>query len=155
SDVAKVSAGIPLAWEAQGIDARRRQPKLVLIGAVTALHTQLIDPITSEVDNSFWIGRIDAGVQYAYRPGITYSLRYELMVQSSGEDSFGDPVPGFYRNTIFFTFKLRYPADVPVTVPRNRQKGVRSDRRDLIPLGAEPVIPELDAESSGSDEDLR
>ncbi|HEY4057193.1 MAG TPA: hypothetical protein VGM39_11325 [Kofleriaceae bacterium] len=150
SDVAQVTAAIPLKYHGE---LHRRQPKLVAIGNATAMRTQLIDPVDSSVDNSFWIGRLDVGLQYQYSPGIQYALRYEFMIQSHGTDSFGDDVPGFYRNTVFFTFKGRFPQDVAVDVPKRRENAVRSDRKDLMPMGAEPVIPDLTAEPS--DDDIR
>jgi hypothetical protein len=36
---------------------------------------------------------------------------------------------------------LRYPDEMAVTMPR-RTQSLRSDRNDLSPLGAEPVVPE-------------
>jgi hypothetical protein len=49
--------------------------------------------------------------------------------------------PSFWRNTIYFTFSLRYPEEMAATMPR-RQQSLRSDRNDLTPLGGEPVVPE-------------
>jgi hypothetical protein len=49
--------------------------------------------------------------------------------------------PSYHRDTLFFTFSLRWPSDVAVQVPR-RTQSVRSDRKDLAPIGAEPVVPD-------------
>ena len=43
-------------------------------------------------------------------------------------------VPTFWRNTIYFTFSLRYPDESAATMPR-RNQSLRSDRKDLAPLG--------------------
>lgn len=150
SDVATISGAVPLAWRG---DTRRRAPKLVALGSVQAMRTQLIDPVTSEVDNSFGIARLDAGLQYQVRPGFTWTARYEFMLQTSGVDAMGGYVPGFFRNTLFFSFKIRWPEDIAVQVPKRRQSSVRSDRKDLMPLGAEPVIPDL--QDGGGDDDRR
>lgn len=150
SDVAQVAAAVPLSYRGS---TRRRSPKLVVLGSVAAMRTQLIDPVTSEIESSFGVGRVDVGIQYAVRPGWTYAIRYELLLQSSGSDSVGGRVPGFYRNTVFFSFKIRYPEDVAVTVPKRRQNAVRSDRKDLVPLGAEPVIPDL--QDDANDDEAR
>ena len=48
-------------------------------------------------------------------------------------------IPEFIRNTFYFTFALRYPEDILVKVPR-RGQSVRADKKDLAPIGAEPVI---------------
>jgi hypothetical protein len=149
SDVASVSGAVPLSWKG---DSRRRQPKLVALGSVQAMRTQLIDPITSTVDNSFGLLRIDAGIQYQVRPGFTWTARYEFMLQTSGTDSQGMYVPGFFRNTLFFSFKIRWPEDIAVSVPKRRQNAVRSDRKDLMPIGAEPVIPDLQDGGNGDDD---
>ena len=141
SNLATVSGAVPLAW--RGEEPRRRSPKLVALGSVQAMRTQLIDPITSDIDNSFGIFRLDAGVRYQVRQGFTWTARYELMVQTSGVDSMNQPVAGFFRNTLFFSFSIRWPEDVAFAVPKRRQSSVRSDRQDLVPFGAEPVIPDL------------
>ncbi len=151
SNLATVSGAVPLVW--RGEEPRRRAPKLVALGAVQAMRTQLIDPITSDVDNSFGLLRIDAGLQYQVRPGFTWTARYEFMLQTSGRDAMNQYVPGFFRNTLFFSFKIRWPEDVAFAVPKRRQNAVRSDRKDLMPLGAEPVIPDL--QDGGGDDGRR
>jgi len=151
NDIATISGAVPLSWRGE---SRRRSPKLVALGSVQAMRTQLIDPVTSDVDNSFGLARLDAGLQYQVRPGFTWTARYEFMLQTSGKDAMGQYVPGFYRNTLFFSFKIRWPEDVAVSVPKRRQNAVRSDRKDLMPIGAEPVIPDLQDGGNG-DEDRR
>ncbi len=54
-------------------------------------------------------------------------------------------VPAFVRNTLYFTFSLRYPERVAGEVPK-RMKGMRSDRKDMLPAGGESVIPDVLAE---------
>jgi hypothetical protein len=149
SNLATISGAVPLVW--RGEEPRRRAPKLVALGAVQAMRTQLIDPVTSEIGNSFGLLRIDAGLQYQVRPGFTWTARYEFMLQTKGRDAMGDNVPGFFRNTLFFSFKIRWPEDVAVSVPKRRQNSVRSDRKDLMPLGSEPVIPDLQDGGGGDD----
>ena len=149
NDIATISGAVPLSWRGE---SRRRSPKLVALGSVQAMRTQLIDPITSDVDNSFGLARLDAGLQYQVRPGFTWTARYELMLQTSGKDAMGQYVPGFFRNTLFFSFKIRWPEDVAVSVPTRRQNAVRSDRKDLRPIGAEPVIPDLQDGANGDDD---
>jgi hypothetical protein len=113
------------------------------------MRTQLVDPVTSELQSSFGVARLDVGVQYAVRPGLSYTLRYQLMLQSSNRDAMGESIPGFSRNTLFFSFRVRWPEDVAVQVPKRRGNAVRADRDDLSPLGAEPVIPDLLDEGGG------
>ena len=87
---------------------------------------------TSTLQSSFLVGRIDAGLQYAPRPGITYPARYELLVQSADRaPALGMPIPGFLRNTIYLTAAVRFPADVAVRVPKRRTGSIRADRKDL------------------------
>ncbi len=146
SDVAMISAAVPFPWRE---DNRRRAPKLVALGSLAAMRTQLVDPVTSELASSFGVARIDLGIQYAVRPGFSYTVRYELMVQSSNRDDMGTQIPGFFRNTFYFSFKYRWPEELAVQVPKRRGNSVRADRNDLSPLGSEPVIPDLLEEEEG------
>jgi len=146
SDVAMISAAMPIPWHE---DNRRRAPKLVGLGSIAAMRTQLVDPVTSELQSSFGVARIDLGLQYLVRPGFSYTVRYELMVQSSNRDVMGEQIPGFFRNTFYFSFKYRWPEELAVQVPKRRGNAVRADRNDLSPLGAEPVIPDLLEEEEG------
>ncbi len=63
----------------------------------------------------------------------------------------GDPLPGFLRNTIYISAAVRFPSDVAARVPKRRTNSVRADRKDLAPIGVEPVIPDL-TEGAGDGE---
>ncbi len=150
SDIAVVSAAVPLPWRE---DNRRRAPKLIALGSIAAMRTQLVDPVTSDLARSFAVGRVDIGVQYSVRPGFSYTFRYELMIQSSNRDVTTEMiVPGFFRNTFYFSFKYRWPEEVAISVPKRRGQAVRADAGDASPLGAEPVIPDLLEEEEGGGE---
>lgn len=141
NDTAAVAAALPLPWLS---DNRRRQPRLAGVASLGFQRTQLVEEETSNLQSSFYVGLINAGIQYAPNPGVTYSARYELIVQSGDQaPALGAPIPGFYRNTVYFTAAIRFPPDVAVRVPKRRTGSVRSDRKDLQPVGAEPVIPDL------------
>lgn len=140
NDSATVAAAVPLTWFG---DTSRRAPKLVGVGSLGIQRTQLIDSVTSDLQSSIGAGRIDLAAIYAPKPGVTYGLRYELMYQT-GDDRAVMAVQGFFRNTIYFTFSLRYPDQVAVTLPRRRTgNSARADRKDLAPVGSEPVVPDL------------
>ena len=72
------------------------------------------------------------------RHGQTLGLRYEVTYQH-GDEVAEMIIPSFLRNTFYFTYALRWPEDVQVRVPR-RNNSVRADKRDLAPIGAEPVV---------------
>ena len=74
-------------------------------------------------------------------PGQTYGLRYELVYQT-GDEAAQRTAPAFIRNTLYVTFSLRYPARVAGEVPK-RMKGMRSDRKDMLPSGGEQIIPDV------------
>ncbi len=150
SDVIVISAAVPLPWKE---DNRRRAPKLIGLGSVAAMRTQLVDPVTSELQRSFGVGRLDVGIQYSVRPGFSFTFRYELMIQSSNRDVETEMlVPGFFRNTFYFSFKYRWPEDIAIAVPKRRGQPIRADRGDAGALGAEPVIPDLLEEEEGGDD---
>ena len=145
NDTAAIVGAMPLYWLENN---RRAQPRLAAVGSFGIQRTQLIEESTSDLQSSFWVGRIDAGVQYTPRPGFTYSLRYEMMYQTSDRAPPAgpvalDPLPGFLRNTVYLSASVRFPADVAVRVPKRRTNSVRADRKDLAPIGVEPVIPDL------------
>ena len=141
NDTASIAAAVPLYWFE---DSRRAQPKLAGVGSFGLQRTQLIEEQTSNLQSSFIVGRVDAGLQYAPRPGVTYTARYELLYQTADRaPALGMPIPGFVRNTLYLTAAVRFPADVAVRVPKRRTGSVRADRKDLAPVGAEPVIPDL------------
>ncbi|MBA3461345.1 MAG: hypothetical protein H0T46_15385 [Deltaproteobacteria bacterium] len=151
NDTAAVVAAMPLYLKAVD-NNRRAQPKLAGVGSFGLQRTQLIEESTSDLQSSFWIARIDAGIQYAPRPGFTYQLRYEMMYQTADRgQGVVDPLPGFLRNTIYVSASARFPADVAVRVPKRRTNAVRADRKDLAPIGVEPVIPDL-TEGAGDGE---
>ncbi len=142
TDSVTAAAALPLPWFD---DSRRRQPKLVGLGSFGVQRTQLVDPVTSELASSFGAARLDLGVAYTPRPGFTYGLRYEFTYQT-GDDLGVNPLPGFLRNTIYLTFSIRYPDQLAAQVPRRRNNSVRADRKDLAPVGAEPVVPDFGEE---------
>jgi hypothetical protein len=135
---ALASLAMPLPWLDETPHARN--PKLVGLASLGFERTQLIDSEMGDLLGRFYVGHLDAGVGYSPKPGQTYSLRYEFMYQTG--DNIGTMVaPSFWRNTIYFTFSLRYPEEMAATMPR-RTQSLRSDRNDLSPLGGEPVVPE-------------
>lgn len=127
---------------------RRRQPRLVGLGSVSVTRTQLVDPFSSDLQSSIGRARLDVGFVYAVRPGFTDGVRYELMVQT-GDSTAQMPITGFFRNTLFVTFKLRYPEDLVAQVPKRRANTGGSDRQDLVPIGAETVVPDLIEDAEG------
>jgi hypothetical protein len=132
------SLAMPLPWLDETPHARN--PKLVGLASLGFERTQLIDSEMGDLLGRFYVGHLDAGVGYTPKPGQTYGLRYEFMYQTG--DSIGTMViPSFWRNTLYFTFSLRYPDEVAAKVPR-RTQSLRSDRKDLSPLGDEPVVPD-------------
>ena len=137
-DDGSLSVAMPLPWLDE--NPHMRNPKLVGLGTVGFNRTQLIDPTMGGTLGSFYVAHLDAGVGYSPVPGQTYGLRYEFLYQT-GNSTATMIIPGYWRNTIFFTFSLRYPERVAATVPR-RTQSLRSDRKDLAPTGAEPVVPD-------------
>ena len=138
NDSATAQLALPLPWLDD--NPHLRNPKLVGLGSFGVERTQLIDPTTGTLIGSFQLARADFGVAWTARPGQTYGLRYEFMYQH-GDAAARLVTPSFYRNTLFFTFSLRYPDRTAAQVPR-RTQSVRSDRKDLAPVGAEPVVPD-------------
>lgn len=133
--------------------SRRRQPKWSVLGSLGGQRTQLVDPSTGELASDFRAARLDLGLNYVPQPGITYTARYELQYQS-GDKSGMTSAEGFYRNTIFFSFAVRYPVETAVTVPTRRANSSRADRSDTGAVGAEPVVPDvLDQSGSSGQED--
>jgi hypothetical protein len=120
-------------------DAQKRAPKVVGIGNIGIERTQLIDPGDGSQKGTFHVARVDVGIGWSPRPGQTYGLRYELSYQNGTTAEADMVIPEFVRNTFYFTFSLRYPEDILVRVPR-RGQSVRADKKDLAPIGAEPVI---------------
>jgi hypothetical protein len=136
-DSLTVTAAMPLTIFDK--DSNKEQPKVVGIGNAGVERTQLIDPVTGGLTSTYHVVRVDVGVGWSVRPGQTLGLRYELSYQNGTTTAADMQVPEFVRNTFYFTFSLRYPEDILVKVPR-RNQSVRADRKDLAPIGAEPVI---------------
>ncbi len=126
---------LPLPW--LGNDSLA-QPKLVGLGTFGVERTELLDATSSQLVGAFDVVRLDATVAWTPRPGQTWGVRYELIVQH-GDTTAAMLVPSFYRNTLLVTFQLRYPERLRTRIPRSGDS-VRSDRRDLGPLGGEPVV---------------
>lgn len=145
---ATASAAIPLT---QIDGSSRRAPHYVLLGTAALQRTQIIDPVSSKLLSSVTAGRLDLGILYTPRAGLSYGLRYELLIQT-GDAQAEQPVTGFYRNTLYLTFGYRYPEKVVARVPKKRAGGaVRADRKDMQPVGAEPVIPDVTEQSDTGD----
>jgi hypothetical protein len=144
-DQVTLRLALPLPW----LDEypHMRNPKLVGLGSLGVERTQLVDPITTNLLGTFDLARIDVGVGWTPRPGQTYGLRYEFVYQH-GDSAAAMVTPSYHRDTLFFTFALRWPEDVAVKVPR-RTESVRSDRKDLSPVGAEPVVPDAAEPDAG------
>lgn len=137
SDSATVTFAMPLTLFDK--DAQKREPKVVGIGNLALERTQLIDPNQGAMESTYNVARVDLGVGWSPRPGQTFGLRYELTYQNGTTAMADMQIPEFIRNTFYFTFALRYPEDILVKVPR-RNQSVRADKKDLAPIGAEPVI---------------
>jgi len=139
-DSIALAAAFPLPWLD---DSRRRSPKLIGLASLGVARTRLIDSVTSDTTSSIDAARIDVAVSYLPRPGLSYTARYEGQFQTSDDEAMAI-VPGFYRNTIYFSFAVRYPSDVAGVVPKRRAGSAnRADRADQAPVGAEPVVPDL------------
>jgi hypothetical protein len=150
NDTALLSLALPLRWLDE---SRMRAPKVVALGSFGINRTQLIDSVTADVDSSFLIGRLDVGVGYSPRPGFTYGVRYEFVYQT-GDDDAVMAIPGFFRNTLSFTFAIRYPDRVAGAETQKRRKnGVRADGKDLVPIGVDPISTDIfDEEGAGEEE---
>jgi len=152
NDSVTASAAFPLPWLD---DSRRRAPKLIGLASLGIQRTRLIDSVTNDTKSSIDAARIDAAVTYVPRPGVLYTLRYEGQFQTSDSVALSQAL-GFYRNTIYFTFSVRYPNEVAGTVPKRRAgNATRADRRDQGSIGAEPVVPDIVEGEGGEDGDER
>ena len=131
---------LPLPWLD---DSRRREPKLIALGTAGYQHTQLIetDYGTGNADaGSFDNVHFDFGLAYLPRPGLTLGLRYEFLYQTGSQTTFA-LISEYKRNTVFFTFAVRWPDRVAVAIPK-RENSVRADRKDLAPVGEDLVVPD-------------
>jgi hypothetical protein len=150
NDSGTLSVAMPLPW----LDnSRRRNPKLVGLGSLSVNRTRLIGE-DGDLSSSFKIGRLDVGVGYSPRPGFTYGVRYEFVYQTGDAEAVA-LVPGFFRNTLSFTFNIQYPDRVAGDVPKRRTNSVRADGKDLVPIGVEPVTTEgvgEDSDTGGGDQ---
>jgi hypothetical protein len=147
---ATATVAMPLPWLDEVPHARN--PKLVGLGTVGVERSELIDSDKGGTLGTFNVAHVDAAVGYSPSPGQTYSVRYEFIYQT-GDSSATMVIPSYWRNTLFFTFSLRYPDRVAAQVPR-RTESFRSDRKDLAPMGAEPVVPDpAEALPQGGDDE--
>ena len=99
------------------------------------------DAQNGTTEGNFRVAHLDASLGWTPRPGQTYGMRYELVYQT-GDSAAVMAVPAFVRNTLYFTFSLRYPERVAGEVPK-RIKGMRSDRKDMMPSGGDSIIPDV------------
>jgi len=145
-DNAVLQVALPLPW----LDETRRNPKLALQSSLGVERTKLIDTDASAgPESTFYLARADVSVGYSPQPGFTYGVRYELVYQT-GNSSATMGIPSYFRNTLYFTFAIRYPDRVAGEVPK-RKESVRSDRKDLAPVGSEPVVPDVLDENQEDD----
>jgi hypothetical protein len=136
-DTATLQVAMPLPWPD---DTRLVSPKLVALGSLGVERTQLVDPASSALDGTFKLARLDVGVGYAPHPGLTYGVRYELIYQT-GDSTATMLIPSYFRDTLFFTFSVRYPERLAAQI-QPKTKSLRSDRSDLGPNANERVVPE-------------
>jgi hypothetical protein len=136
-DSVNFQVAMPLPW----LNDSSRRVKLAGLASIGAARTQLINAGTGSLEGDIKVGHLDASVVWIPRPGVTYGARYELVYQADGE-TLAMTTPSYYRNTLLFTFSIRYPERVAAQLPR-RAKSVRSDRKDLIPQSYEPSIPDV------------
>jgi hypothetical protein len=152
NDTALVSLAMPLELLD---DSRRRQPRFIFLGSLGVNRTALINAESAEVESEFYIGRIDVGLGYTPRPGFTYGLRYEFVYQT-GDNAAVMAIPGYYRNTISFTYTIRYPdriAGGEATLKKRKGGSVRADGKDLVPIGVDPITTDFGSgDGDGGDE---
>jgi hypothetical protein len=140
-DSANLQVAVPLPW----LDDTKRNPKLAARGSVGFGRTQLINSETGSTEGDFKVAHLDLSVGWTPSPGLTYGMRYELVYQT-GDSAAIMTIPAYYRNTLFFTFSVRYPDRVAGEVPKQK-RGLRTDRKDLMPVGVEPVVIDVLEES--------
>ncbi len=123
-------------------DSRRREPKLIAAGTLGVEHTRLIDTDLGGGTQAaaFENYHADVALGYTPSPGFTFGLRYEYLYQTPSQTPLA-LISTFRRNTVFFTFSMRYPSKLAVAIPK-RQNSVRADRKDLAPIGEEIVVPD-------------
>lgn len=148
-DAAHVQVAMPMPW----LNDSSRRVKLAGLASLGVARTQAINAGTGSTEGEIKAARLDASVVWMPKPGVTYGARYELVYQTDGSN-FMMTTPAYYRNTLMFTFAIRYPERVAAELPR-RTKSLRSDRKDLVPLGYEPNIPDVFEQTDGDQGDQR
>jgi hypothetical protein len=144
-DQATMQVSMPLPW----VNDSSRRVKLAGLASLGVARNQAINAETGSLEGEITAARLDTAVAWAPKPGVTWGARYELVYQSGGTN-FMMPTDGYYRNTLMFTYSMRYPERVAAELPK-RTRSVRSDRKDLVPLGYEPVIPDILDQGQGDD----
>jgi hypothetical protein len=148
TDEASVSAALPLPW---GDNQRLRQPKLIGLGTVGVTRTHLIDSVSTDPISTIGAGRVDLGITYTPRPGIAYTVRYELMVQT-GDEYAMTPIRGFFRNTVYFTFNVKYPEYQERRISKVRKAAVQVDGKPVASFASDPsMLDLLDGNDGGDD----
>ena len=145
TDSVTANVSLPLPW-LRGVGMT---PTLLAAGAIGVNRTQLVDATTGDLTSSFDVFRLDLGVTYAYKPGVTFGLRYDFLDQSA-DAAAAAIAPGFTRNTLFFDFAYRWPPEV-LLVPR--RTGMRADGKDVQPVGDELLVPEVAAPAADGTSD--
>jgi hypothetical protein len=136
NDGITAQVAMPLPWLVEPGQA----PKLNALGTIGVDRQQLIDSNTADLEGKFYTFRADVSVAWMPHPNQTYAVRYEFAYQS-GDSAAMVLIPKFVRNTLYFTFSLRYPDRVAGVVPMP-PKYRRVDGTDSALPGGEPVIPE-------------
>jgi hypothetical protein len=142
------TVSMPITWFDEVPHARL--PRFVGLGTIGVEQSELIDSDNGGTLGKFDVMHVDLGVGWTPKPGTTYSVRYEFLYQT-GDMTATMMIPSYWRNTLFFTFALRYPDRVAAQVP-TRTQSFRSDRKDLAPMG-EPVVPDPSEAQQGGTED--
>lgn len=141
-DSVNATVAMPLPW----LDDTMRNPKLAALASLGLGRTQVLDAATSDAVSSFDVAHLDVSVAWTPTFAQTYAVRYEFVYQT-GDAAAKVAIPAYFRNSVYFTFALRYPDRSAGEVPK--RDSVRSDRQDLRPLGLEPVVPDpLEPEGS-------